>query len=215
MNQEFEHNGYFVVRDFFDNTTVKLMSTYFDIKRRLIEHGDKSIRYSTIDKGDFTNSYVLYADHLTESIMFNYGQKVCNQLGLNLSPTYTYARIYETGQSLLPHTDRPSCEVSATCPILLSDDKPSIIYVSKFTIEEANRKRFTLEEIMNTGAFTRVELFPGDVLFYKGCERYHWRLPLGSEYLVQFFMHFVQTNGKYAEYALDKRPYLGFEQNIK
>ena len=213
MNQEFENNGYFVAREFFDKTTINLLSTYFDIKYRIIKHGDTlGSEYSTMDRGDVTNSYVFYADHLTESVLFNNGQKMSKLLGLHLTPTYTFARIYEKGQPLLPHTDRPSCEISATCPIFTSDDKPSTIYVSNFVATEQGR-RFSTDEIMAAGDYTKVDLYPGDVMFYKGCERYHWRLPLESDYLVQFFMHTVRVDGEYSEYTLDKRPYLGFKKN--
>ena len=34
--------------------------------------------------------------------------------GLNLKPTYSYWRLYKTGDVLKRHKDRPSCEVSTT-----------------------------------------------------------------------------------------------------
>ena len=34
--------------------------------------------------------------------------------GLNLKPTYSYWRLYKTGDELKRHKDRPSCEVSTT-----------------------------------------------------------------------------------------------------
>jgi len=211
MNKEFEENGYFVVKDFFDKTTINLLSTYFDIKYKIIKYENNRSNFSTIEGGDFANSYIFYADHLTESVLLKNGQKISNLLGKNLIPTYTFARIYETGQPLLPHTDRPSCEISATCPIFLSDNKPSIIYISNFT-RSSEKKNYTIDEIMATNAYTAVELYPGDVMFYKGCERYHWRLPLESDYLIQFFMHAVQIDGIHKDHAFDKRPYLGFNK---
>ena len=36
MHVDFENNGYFVVREFFDDTTVKLMQQYWDLKWRQI-----------------------------------------------------------------------------------------------------------------------------------------------------------------------------------
>ena len=212
MHPNFEKNGFLIAREFLDTTTVKILSTYFDIKYRIIKHEDtKDTAYSSVARGDVTNSYVFYSDHLTESVLFNNGQRISNLLGLNLTPTYTFARIYEKGKPLLPHTDRPSCEISASCPVYTSNGKPSVIYVSNFTKSDSNRK-YTLDEIMATGDYTKVELNPGDALFYKGCERYHWRLPLDYDYLIQFFMHSVQADGEYREHSLDKRPYLGFAE---
>jgi len=37
--------------------------------------------------------------------------------GKELYPTYSYARIYQPGEELEPHTDRPSCEISVTVNI--------------------------------------------------------------------------------------------------
>jgi hypothetical protein len=34
--------------------------------------------------------------------------------GLDLIPTYSYARVYEKGAILKRHKDRPSCEISTT-----------------------------------------------------------------------------------------------------
>jgi hypothetical protein len=34
--------------------------------------------------------------------------------GLDLIPTYSYARVYEKGSILKRHKDRPSCEISTT-----------------------------------------------------------------------------------------------------
>ena len=36
------------------------------------------------------------------------------ETGLELLPTYSYARIYKKGDILKRHKDRPSCEISAT-----------------------------------------------------------------------------------------------------
>ena len=36
------------------------------------------------------------------------------ETGLKVLPTYTYARIYKTGDILERHKDRPSCEISTT-----------------------------------------------------------------------------------------------------
>ena len=58
-------------------------------------------------------------------------------------------------------------------------------------------------------------MYPGDILFYKGCERYHWRDPLESPLLFQFFMHFVQSDGKYKDLVFDTRPLMGLPVTYK
>lgn len=220
MHPDFEKNGYMVARNFFDDTTIKLASVYFDLKYRLINFSDeeknKVKRSQITPDGDIASSYSFYSDHLTESIHLNYGQLASSIVHMNLSPTYTYARIYEKNDRLEPHVDRPSCEISATCPIAVADGQPSTIYVSNYKVDRNKMPiRTTLEEVEKKGDYTEVNLYPGDALFYKGCERYHWRKPLEQDYLIQFFMHFVETDGKYSNYYFDGRPYSGFSENYR
>ena len=214
MNIDFENNGYLVVRDFFSEEAISILKTYYDLKYRFI-NSDEKIRseYHTSDS-DIANGLRFEYDFLTESILMIYGKKMSEILELNLAPTYTYTRIYEKGNILYPHNDRPSCEISATCPIFISDDRASTIYISKYKVGEYNLPGYSIvypyTEYKIPGEYVQVDLMPGDVMFYKGIEHYHWREPLESEQLVQFFMHAVQVDGQYSDYVFDKRPYMGF-----
>ena len=222
MHIDFETDGYLVVREFFDETTVLLMQTYWDLKWQLlnfndfekskVQHSQKKGVLLGVKDNDVGYSYNFYSDQLMESIELCYGQKTCHLLQADLLPSYTFTRIYEKGSPLIPHQDRPSCEVSATCPVLISDDRPSQICISNYKWWEITEKpiKFSIEEIKQKGDYSEVHLYPGDALFYKGCERYHWRDPIESDYMIQFFMHFVQTNGDKKDWVFDKRPFMGF-----
>ena len=214
MHPDFEKNGFLIARNFFNETTVRLMQSYFNIKLTSINYNEEERSkhgFTTIEDGDVTTSFTYYADHLVESISLNHGQKISTLLGLNLSPTYSFARIYEKGSRLIPHTDRPSCEISVTCPVLTYNNTPSTIFISNVIRKDNEPNQFSIEEIHKRGGYTQVDLYPGDVLFYKGCERYHWRDKLESDYLIQFFMHFVQSDGLSTEWIYDKRPFVGFQ----
>ena len=140
MNAEFQKNGYLVVREFFNESTVKLMQTYWDLKWQLINYSEEEKNKAWYSKkigehftkfdDDVGNSYNFFSDNLMESLELIYGKKVCKILELNLSPTYTFTRIYEKYSPLIPHQDRESCEISATFPIFVSDDLPSQICIS-------------------------------------------------------------------------------------
>ena len=52
-------------------------------------------------------------------------------------------------------------------------------------------------------------LKPGDAAMYLGCEVEHWREEFMGDYQSQFFLHYVDKNGKNKEYALDSRPFIG------
>lgn len=227
MHVDFENNGYMVVREFFDDTTVKLMQQYWDLKWRLInfsdeekskcEHAEKKGEVLTVDDIDVGFTFNFYADTLMESIELQYGEKACRILQATMSPTYTFTRIYEKGSPLIPHTDRPSCEISATCPVIISDDTSSQICISNYKWQEITTtpKKFTIEEIKQKGDYSEIHLYPGDVLFYRGCDHYHWRDPIKTDYLIQFFMHFVESGGEHKDMFFDTRPYMGFPERYK
>ena len=227
MHPDFEKNGYLVVRNFFDDSTLKIMQQYWNLKwnyinfseenRKTIDHSLKKGEQITIEDDDVGYSFNFYGDNLMEAIELEYGQKASEILNANLSPTYTYTRIYEKGTPLIPHTDRKSCEISATCPILISDNRSSQICVSNFTkFEVENRPiKLTPEDVKNSGNYSEIHLMPGDIMFYKGCDRYHWRDPIQCDYLIQFFMHFVEAEGKNKDYVFDTRPYMGFPAKYK
>ena len=125
-------------------------------------------------------------------------------LGEKLYNTYYYDRFYFTGQRLVRHSDRGSCEISVSVQISTNAVKPW-----PFCIETPNgEERFA-------------NLQNGWGLLYKGCEREHWRDPLKTRhnkkqrllnkifkkeddtYHHQIFFHYVNANGHYAHHAFD------------
>ena len=60
----------------------------------------------------------------------------------------------------------------------------------------------------------KVDLKPGDMLIYSGCELEHWREPFQGKLCGQVFLHYNHANGPYAKTNLyDKRPMLGIVKN--
>jgi hypothetical protein len=107
------------------------------------------------------------------------------ETNLDLIPTYSFARIYEKGSILHKHKDRPSCEISTT--LNLGGD-PWAIY---------------LENI-------KVDLEPGDMLVYSGCDLEHWREEFTGDICAQVFLHYNHVNGPFGKNNLnDRRPFLG------
>ena len=214
MNQIFDKTGFLISRNFLDNSCISLLQTYFALKYEIIKYkketnAEEAPKKTNIIGGDVASSYSFYADTLTEAILINKGQDVSNILNVNIAPTYSYARIYEKGDVLIPHTDRVSCEISATIPVQVSDNKPSTIYIANYDSFDA--PRLTLDEIKKQGDYSEVILQPGDALFYKGHTRYHWREPLESDWLFQFFIHYVNKDGPYSNASYDFRPMLGLD----
>jgi hypothetical protein len=61
-------------------------------------------------------------------------------------------------------------------------------------------------------AGNKVNLSPGDMAIYRGCELDHWRDVFNIEedvWHVQGFFHYVDQNGPYADWKYDKRDMIG------
>lgn len=113
-------------------------------------------------------------------------------VGIDLLPAYACARIYYPGAVMKRHLDRPSCEYSATMCIDRKGDGWPIWVETKDKVSVPIYQK------------------PGDMLIYKGTEVPHWRNKYteGTEQ-IQVFLHFVNANGPYRQYAYDGRPSLG------
>ena len=152
------------------------------------------------------NSYAKYADRVMETLLVDTIKVMQKKTGLRLVPTYSYCRLYRTGNILKRHKDRPSCEISTTLN-LGGDPWPILIDPtgSDNVIDE-------YKNIHKPGAPKGVEvnLKPGDMLIYSGCELEHWREPFKVKLCGQVFLHYNHADGRFAKSNLyDKRPMLG------
>ena len=150
--------------------------------------------------------YTKYSDWVMETLLQYMRPIMKTKTGMDLVPTYSYTRIYEKGNKLRRHKDRPSCEISTTLH-LGGDPWPIFLDPSgaNFVIDE-------FKEIHKPGAPTgiRVDLKVGDMLIYSGCELEHWREPFEGNICSQVFLHYNHANGPFAKTNLfDKRPMLG------
>jgi hypothetical protein len=119
--------------------------------------------------------------------------------GLKLYPAYTYARIYKKGDELKRHKDRFSCEISTTMN-LGGDDWPIYLEPSG----ETGKKGI------------KVDLKPGDMLVYSGCELEHWRNKFRGKECIQAFLHYNNRKTVGAkDNMFDKRPHLGLPSWFK
>ena len=121
-------------------------------------------------------------------------KQVEKNIGKKVFPTYSYARVYQKGDVLKKHTDRLSCEISATLNL---GGSTWALYVKSL------------------GKETKIDLLPGDMMIYKGEEVEHWREPLKGETCSQVFLHFNDIKKTEAKTNLyDNRPFLGLPKDI-
>jgi|TARA_R110001606_G_scaffold345241_1_gene494136 hypothetical protein len=185
----FKDAGYIKVEGLVDAQTVKTISQYFENKINRGEWvGQCEIAASAASKLGY------YSDPLIEVMLKECLPTIEEKTNLNLYPTYSYSRVYQENEQLLPHTDRSSCEVSVTVNVAKKGDK------------------WPIWMQYNNNEPARFDLEAGDAVIYKGCEVTHWRRPLAQNNLnVQFMLHYVDKNGPYAEYKFDKRETLGLD----
>ena len=139
------------------------------------------------------NTYSHYADIVMETLLQKVQPLMKKYTGLKLSPTYSYARIYKKGDVLARHKDRFSCEISTTLN-LGGEQWP--IY-----LEPSGREG---------QAGIKVDLEPGDMLIYSGCDLEHWREEFTGKNCAQVFLHYNKKGSKQAKKnEFDKRPFIG------
>ena len=187
---QFEKYGCTLVEGFLDPLTIKTISMYMENKIRREEW--------RAHQEDRVTKFAYYADPLLETVLQASLPLVAENCGKDIDPTYSYMRVYQPGEELKPHTDRPSCEISVTVNVA-SKGNPSQIWMQYKNNEP---RAYTLN--------------PGDAVVYKGCETKHWRNTLESKQLnVQFMLHYVDKNGPHAALVFDTRPNLGFPSETR
>jgi hypothetical protein len=187
----YQQNKYQVIRNAISYDLANFCFNYLLLKRDAIKFMyDNNFIAENSMHGTWKDSqvpgvYSIYADHVMETLLVKTLPVMKEKTGLDLLPTYSYARVYEKGSILEKHKDRPSCEVSTT--INLGGDLWSI-YIEK----------------------VKIDLKPGDMVIYSGCELEHWREPFEGNICGQVFLHYNHAQGPFAKTNLyDKRPLLG------
>jgi len=141
-----------------------------------------------------------YADPAMETLLISLHEKMEMYTGLTLYPTYSFYRVYRGGDELRVHTDRESCEISATLCLNYS----------------YNDQEYQWPIIVGHDK-TVVNLKPGDMLIYRGCELPHWRDKFAVDentWHVQGFFHYVDANGPNANFKFDQRATVGAKKEI-
>ena len=193
-------NNYKVIKQAISKELADFVYSYFLTKRQVarVFFDDRYISPFNNDWGVWNDpqvpeTYSHYSDIAMETLLEKLTEPMSKETGLNLIPTYSYARIYKKGDVLKRHKDRYSCEVSMTMN-LGGDPWPIYLEPSGETDKEG----------------VKINLEPGDALIYRGCEVEHWREAFEGENCGQVFLHYNDASGENAEEnRYDTRPFLG------
>ena len=198
----FKKNKYIVIKEAIPKDMAIFIYNYFLMKRqvydtcmeqRYISPYEVLLGFYEPADGQIPHTYSSYGDIVMETLMLKCQPIMEKTTGLKLQPAYTYARIYKKGDVLKRHKDRFSCEISTT--MHLGGDKWDLY------LEPSGQKG-------KKGI--KVNLKPGDMLVYRGCELEHWREKFKGESCGQVFLHYnnEKTPGS-SQNLFDKRPHLG------
>ena len=205
-------NKYQVIKNAVSYELANFIFNYFLLKRDAVAWMyQNNITYDSGMLGTWTdqqvpNTYSHYADPVMETLLMKVLPKMQQETGLELIPTYSYARIYKKGDILKRHKDRPSCEISTT--IHLGGNPWSIFIDGTGADNIINEEQNLIKP--NAPEGTKVLLDVGDMLVYSGCELEHWREPFEGNTCGQVFLHYNHVNGPFADKnKFDGRPLLG------
>lgn len=176
MNIELEKNNYIFIPKFIDPDRAKKIGRNYE---SFSEHNELG--------GDdqAPNSRSMYDYKETLELLCELTPKVSELSGLTVLPTYSYIRVYQTGDDLKKHSDRDSCEISVT--LNLGGDCEWPIYIER-----------------PDGTTASVIMQPGDAMLYLGCRATHWRDSIPGSKCVQVFLHYVDSDGPRSGFYFDK-----------
>ena len=178
--REFQDKGYVFLQNFLNPEICKVLT---DELKQIVENKQ------TVNDSQCPLSEAIYGAKCFDDLLEQTLPYIEVASGKKLFPTYSYARLYAKGDELKNHVDRESCEISVTLT-LGYDGKQWAIYMAD-DVEKTNAS----EILMNVG----------DAVLYKGLEKWHWREKFEGEWQAQVFLHYVDANGKYADYKFDNR----------
>lgn len=180
MNQELEQNNFLFVPNFISQERAQSLNSWLLNERdsgRLID--------------DTRSNYGLFGKACINAIPFlellcEKRNEVSNLVEESLLPTYSYCIVYSAESELIPHVDRPACEISLT--VHLGGDIDWSIFIKK-----------------PSGEAVPFKLNPGDAVIYLGCIAEHWREKFTGQYYSQVFLHYVRSRGPNAWAYFDRR----------
>jgi len=192
VEQHFAKHGWAYVPNLVDKYECEMLTNHLHLMNDAGKM--KADRHCPLSTG-------MYGDPVLDNFLELNRSKISKLVNISLLPTYTFARLYKTKETLFIHKDRPSCEISAT--ITLGHDENSKIW--PFFFSKINGFEDVHRQVIEVG---------GAVL-YRGMDLWHWRQEYRGKWQAQVFLHYVDANGPNADQAYDGREKLGSRKRIR
>jgi len=207
VSNDFDKNGYIHLKDFLDKDSCQELTQELN---NYIAQG-KTAKDDQCPLSEGIHGAPTF-DKLLEDLLPHFEKAS----GKRLYPTYSYARLYKTGEELKIHSDRPACEISATITLGWSG-KQWAIFMADPTDKDSEAEPYNSEGVneykgVKAKNISAVWMNVGDAVLYRGQEKLHWREKFEGEWQAQLFLHYVDADGPHANQKYDKRKSLGISK---
>jgi hypothetical protein len=211
----FKKKKYTVIKQAISKDLASFVANYFMMQKqvldtcrnaRYISPFENIIGHYENENEQIPNTYSIYGDPTFDTLLMKMLPVMKKETGLDVVPTYSYARIYKKGDILKRHKDRPSCEISTTLNL---GGEPWPIFIDPTGSDNVIDEYKNIHK-PNAPKGTRVDLEIGDMLIYEGCKLEHWREPFEGDNCGQVFLHYNNANGQFKNMnVFDGREKLG------
>jgi hypothetical protein len=175
MNPELRENGYVRATGLLDPALARVL-----YKALLLQHWrGEYFRDNHIPTATSVSNTVL-----TDAVLLELQPRIEALSGCTLVPTYSYARVYFHGDTMIRHKDRGSCEVSVSMHLSRDGGAAGLWFPPG----------------------VEVSMDEGDGAVYLGCQTDHWRERFTGNAMGQMFLHYVIAGGAYASNYFDGHP---------
>ena len=208
----FKDNNWLKIENFIDPNMAYFLYHYTLMESKRLSFLNELDPDLVMKPGRFHGSWGVFDDPQAPNVFSRYGCAVFDNLlnlktkemseltGINLSPQYSYHRLYTSNSILEKHKDRPSCEISSTLFLGSNTSNMNEKYDWPMFLKIDDKE-------------ISVSLNPGDIIIYRGCELEHWREPFKGLNHAQVFLHYNEVEGQYNK-LYDDRPLLGITKSI-
>jgi hypothetical protein len=175
MNPELREKGYILVKGLLEPSLARIV-----YKTLLLQHW----RGEGIRDNHMPTATSVPNPARNDALLLDLRPRIETISGCRLSPTYSYARVYFHGDTMIRHSDRDSCEVSVSIHLGRDGGDGSLWFQPNI----------------------KVEMEPGDGAVYLGHETGHWRERFTGNTLGQIFLHYVVADGPFAGRSFEGEP---------
>jgi hypothetical protein len=206
LRRHYDENGYAVLRA---AAPPEVARGLLGLVTAAMQRPDVAARMKSHPTVNTKPSYEFHSSQFPAVYGFHWGMtsRLCDVIGKRLAPSYCFFRAYQQGDRCTVHSDRPACDHSVSLALGYADDIVWPIEVGRRRrpLEEANTMK--IADDFGSEEYASIELNPGDALLYKGVNHRHGRItPNPNRWSAHLFLHWVDLDGPFAEWAFDKRP---------